>query len=125
MSELRARANVSRAVLAGRIPARIRRRPRASRIQALRKWGLICLFVYLAIMLGIQEIRLQRVRIQVDGLRRQIVTVTEQNKALQQQVDLLEDPDYVERLAREELGLVRPGEIQYVEIEPDGQSAVY
>ena len=50
----------------------------------------------------------------------------QQDAALQQEIARLEargadlnDPDYIELLAREQLGLVKPGEIPYVVIAPE------
>jgi cell division protein FtsB len=36
------------------------------------------------------------------------------NAGLEQRLQRLNDPEYLEKVAREELGLVRPGEISYV-----------
>ena len=38
----------------------------------------------------------------------------EENKSLEQRLARLNDPEYQEKLAREQLGLVRPGETSYV-----------
>lgn len=37
-----------------------------------------------------------------------------ENKSLEQRLARLNDPEYQEKLAREQLGLVRPGETSYV-----------
>jgi cell division protein FtsB len=42
-----------------------------------------------------------------------------QNARLQARLDRLNDPDYVERLARKELGFVRPGEVSFLVVPPD------
>ncbi len=42
------------------------------------------------------------------------------NEQLQAQIDRLQSPEYVERVAREELGLVRPGERLYIIEEVSG-----
>lgn len=38
----------------------------------------------------------------------------EENRSLEQRISRLNDPEYQEKLAREQLGLVRPGETSYV-----------
>jgi cell division protein FtsB len=46
--------------------------------------------------------------------RERLADLREDNDRMQRHLDRLRDPNYVERLAREKLGLVRPGEIGYV-----------
>lgn len=46
-----------------------------------------------------------------DDLRRQ-------NAQLREEIRLLHTPEYIERLAREQLGLVRPGEIAVILVQP-------
>ncbi|MBI3997651.1 MAG: septum formation initiator family protein [Armatimonadetes bacterium] len=41
-----------------------------------------------------------------------------QNAQLREEIGLLDTPEYVERLAREQLGLVRPGEIAVILVRP-------
>ena len=49
-------------------------------------------------------------------LQRQAHTLQVQNAALHDQVEQLQDPAYLERLARECLGMVEPGEIAFVSV---------
>jgi cell division protein FtsL len=41
-----------------------------------------------------------------------------QNAQLREEIRLLHTPEYIERLAREQLGLVRPGEIAVILVQP-------
>jgi cell division protein DivIC len=41
-----------------------------------------------------------------------------QNAQLREEIKLLHTPDYIERIAREQLGLVRPGEIAVILMRP-------
>lgn len=41
-----------------------------------------------------------------------------QNAQLREEIRLLNTPEYIERLAREQLGLVRPGEIAVILVKP-------
>ena len=43
-----------------------------------------------------------------------------ENMLLEQQIRALQTPQEVERMAREQFGLVRPGEISYVAVVPEG-----
>ncbi len=47
-------------------------------------------------------------------LQHQSAVLEQQNAALQARVDQLNDPLYLEQLARRCLGMVRPGEIAFV-----------
>jgi len=49
---------------------------------------------------------------------RKLALLTQRNEQLEERLDRLEDPEYVEKLAREQLDLVRPGEISYVVVPP-------
>lgn len=63
----------------------------------------------------------------LDG-RDRIALLEHQNAALGEQIDELEqriadlnDPEHIELLAREQLGLARPGEIPYVVVQPESE----
>ena len=62
---------------------------------------------------------------ELDGARAKLVAVSEQNDLLAGQVDALSTPTEIERLAREQLGYVRPGEKAFVIVEPDPAPLVY
>jgi cell division protein FtsB len=56
-------------------------------------------------------------------LQRELVELREQNQALRSEVELLEDPAYVEKMAREKLGLVKPGEKAWIVVEPEEETS--
>ena len=57
-------------------------------------------------------IAMRRTQKEIDRIHEQIVKMNEQNKELTGQVSSLKsDPKSVERIAREEMGLARPGEM--------------
>ncbi len=58
--------------------------------------------------------RLFRLSQQVAELEYQRAALLEENRRLREEIRRLYDPAYIERVAREELGLVRPGEIAVV-----------
>src|SRR6266545_353118 len=60
-----------------------------------------------------QRDRLQRLQHQTEVLE-------QQNQALHHQISQLNDPSYLERIARECLGMVKPGEIGFVITTKDG-----
>ena len=56
----------------------------------------------------------------VDLAGEKLDALVAENLRLEQQVAALRSPEEVERLAREQFGLVMPGEIAYVAVAPDG-----
>jgi cell division protein FtsB len=60
----------------------------------------------------------------VDLTQQKLDALEAENARLEQQVAALQSPGEVERLAREQFGLVRPGEIAYVAVVPEGDAAV-
>ena len=71
------------------------------------------------LLLGIHDIlgphgflAMRRTQKEIEQIHDQIVKMNEQNKALTDQVSSLKsDPKSIERIAREEMGLARPGEM--------------
>jgi cell division protein FtsB len=59
-------------------------------------------------------------RSQLARLERQWTVLQQQNANLHRQIHRLNDPDYLERVARECLGMVRPGEIAFVVVPAHG-----
>jgi cell division protein FtsB len=58
--------------------------------------------------------QLWREQAQVQAAERKLEALKRDNARLDRHLARLEDPDYLEQLARQELGLVRPGEIGFV-----------
>ena len=60
-------------------------------------------------------------RDRISSVAGELRDVEASNAALQAQIDRLKDDDYLEQLARERIGLVRPGETTYVVMPPSDQ----
>jgi cell division protein FtsL len=58
----------------------------------------------------------------VDLAQAKLDALLAENVRLEQQLAALESPAEVERLAREQFGLVMPGEVAYVAVVPEGSS---
>ncbi len=59
-------------------------------------------------------VKYYRMKVQYDDLTRSIATLQQDNAGLIVEVHALKtDPDYIEQIARDKLGLARPGEIVY------------
>jgi cell division protein FtsB len=77
--------------------------------------GLAVLYLVVPLLLGetgiISYFKLRRTE---RALTAEIETLAQQNQALTEEVRRLKsDPETIERVAREQLGLVRPGEVVY------------
>jgi cell division protein FtsB len=59
----------------------------------------------------------------LDGLESRLAQLDAQNRRLDDQIARLQDPSQVEVLARERLGLVKPGEHAYMFVSPDASPA--
>jgi cell division protein FtsB len=99
----------------------------ARRIPRLRlpRFGLTPQVVVLVLVLGlvsamaIQPTRqLLEQRRRIEGMAAELGELQELNRSLEDRIGRLQDPDYIEQLAREQSGLVRPGEKPYVVLPP-------
>lgn len=75
---------------------------------------LVLLFsVYICYTLIIQQFKLHKLANQEAELQTQVRIAVEKRDELKRQIELLHTDSYIEKLAREELGLVKPGELIY------------
>ncbi len=72
----------------------------------------IIYFVYAMIA---QQIALSNKNKEIQSLEEQVSVANTETERLQKELDNLEDPEYLERVAREKLGLVRPNERVFVD----------
>lgn len=70
--------------------------------------------VYLAYLFAAEVRETRQLREEILRVEREIQAIHARNQELQEVVSQLRDPAYLERVAREELGMVRPGETRYV-----------
>ncbi|WP_237769557.1 FtsB family cell division protein [Pelosinus fermentans] len=84
------------------------------------KWFKLFLFVlcsyFIYLTVG-QQSQLSSIRRENQATRMQLQQLREANTVLQEERKALHDPKYVEKLAREEQGLVKPGEIPFISVE--------
>jgi len=92
-------------------------RPRLSR----RAAGLVAIsFVLLmALVVPLRQYMVQRS--EITSLERKIERLEEERLTLEQRVTRLQTPGYLERIARQCLGMVRPGEIAFVAVPEEGE----
>jgi cell division protein FtsB len=87
----------------------------ARRLRALGpRWivaGLLALLVVAAIVGDNGMLHLWRLRAELAALQRDVQALEAENEQLSRNIgELRDNPEVIERIAREELGLVRPGE---------------
>lgn len=98
--------------LSGRVSARRAR---------LRRWSRRALLGCLALLVGMigyafygQVSQVLSLRAEHAALSARSEDVSEANRALAERLSRRDDPDYMEYLARKELGLIAPGEVKVI-----------
>ncbi|MEW6381003.1 MAG: septum formation initiator family protein [bacterium] len=89
-----------------------------SRLSCIWRYILLILAVGLLVFSALEGryslMRIYRFRKQRDQIKRDILQLSEENQALRKEIETLRsDPEYIARIAREDLGLAKPGEIIY------------
>lgn len=75
-------------------------------------WGLAVVLLFLFANPGFR--RMIRRYWEISSLKGNIENLKKENSLLKQEIYLLEqDPSYIERIARKELGLISAGEVEY------------
>ena len=89
----------------------VRKRVRRLRVS---KFMFASLVVYLLGMMAVGEFQVLQLKGHESKLRTQIHQVQQKNALLQKQITQLNDPNFIRRMARSELGLVSKGQIEYM-----------
>lgn len=69
--------------------------------------------IYFSSVLITQQINLSKVDQSQDSYNKRLDLATKENEKLKKQIEELHDLDHIERIAREELGMTKPGELPY------------
>lgn len=75
---------------------------------------LLLLSVYFCYLVTDRYMELSAIRHETTVIRQQLEQAKNANQELQAERERLLAPAYVEKLAREQLGLVKPGEVPYI-----------
>ena len=76
---------------------------------------LILLFIFGVVFLfSTRYIKVVKAKDRLIKIQQKIEEIEIENKKLKEEVRLLNDPSYIEKVAREELGLAKPGEILFL-----------
>lgn len=73
----------------------------------------IIIVIYFSSMLISQQVHLNQVGREQEAAEKRLLTAQEANEALKKERDELNDAAYIEKVAREELGMTKQGEIPY------------
>lgn len=96
----------------------------------LGRWGRAPQIVAVILVLGLlgamaikptRDLLQQRSR--VSGVAHELALLQQSNGRLEHRIAKLKDPDYIDQLARRQIGLVRPGEVPYVVMPPSRAAA--
>ncbi|HEY3314832.1 MAG TPA: septum formation initiator family protein [Bacillota bacterium] len=98
-------------------PAAARRRAAAkSRPRIKVRFGRLLLVLSVAygfFLFGTQEFRMYQLKVQEHRVQGEIDRLRRENQDLGEQIKFMQSDEYVEKVAREQLGLVKDGEIPY------------
>ena len=95
--------------------------PTRRRLRLSLRGTVLLVVVVMILFAGIAPFRnLMNQRAQLASLKRQTAQLQAKDDALQGRVNQLNDPTYIEQLARQCLGMVMPGQIAFVTIPQRG-----
>jgi cell division protein FtsB len=81
------------------------------------------LVLYALVATGQKAVDNYRLNQEADGLRAEIVALRDENLQLQHDIEQARTDGAIEAIAREQLGLVKPGDHPLVVVSPAGQNA--
>lgn len=76
---------------------------------------IVAVIVYFVYAMIWQQVMISKKNDEIDELSKKIEEATAESEKLRQEVENLNDPEYIERVAREQLGLVYPNERVFVD----------
>jgi cell division protein DivIC len=80
---------------------------------------LVGFFIFVVAFLYLRSyLELVRMEYQISVVEREIAVWEERCNELLEQIEYLSSDEYVEKMAREKLGLVKPGEVQFIVTDP-------
>ncbi|MBQ1235326.1 MAG: septum formation initiator family protein [Oscillospiraceae bacterium] len=105
-----------RNVARGNNAAKGKKRKKTRTTEGLAKMALVCLMVVFAVSIISTQFEIASVKRETAHLRAQISDTRAQNEETQAILDSEDDKDFIERMAREKLGYIYPGEQVYSDI---------
>lgn len=75
---------------------------------------LVCICGYFAYVFFMQQMNLNALKDDTEAARARLANAQQENEELSKEREALDDLDYIEKIAREELGMTRQGEMPYI-----------
>ena len=75
---------------------------------------MVAILSYVIFIFGSQEFKLYQIRQEKARIEEQIRVYSAKNDLLREQIKYLSSTEYIERAAREQLGLIKEGEVPYI-----------
>ncbi len=92
-----------------------KRKTKVNHRRLITLFVVVSFFVYFIYTLIQQQITISKNSNEIDALEERIAVAEQQKAKLEQELENLNDPEYLEKVAREKLGLVRPNERVFVD----------
>ncbi len=86
---------------------------RRYRIRWFRVLTLLAAAYFIFLAVG-QQFELYTIQRETGSLKNRIAELEQANQSMTEEKKLLSTPAYVEKIARDQLGLVKPGEVPYI-----------
>ncbi len=77
--------------------------------------------IFVLVVIGEKAVQGYEMRQEARALQRRIEQLRQENRGLSQELDYLRSDEYIEKVAREELGLVRPGDVAVAIVQPQNK----
>lgn len=74
--------------------------------------------VYLLFSFSVQFNRLSAMQKKLQEIQEEVQTLQQRNSSLQEELRMMQSDAYIEKEAREKLGLIKPGETRIVPVQP-------
>lgn len=100
---------------------RRKRGDRRKRLRLTPRFWLItalAIFAYIAASYASGFVEIWRLRVEIHQVKEEIVEAEARNEQLRKELHYLQSDEYIEKVAREELGLVKPGETPVILTSP-------
>ena len=89
---------------------------RQKKPRTVKLTGLWLVVLLLVISFAIRQSEVIRIKRRIEEAQAEINYLRISNSALEQQIETMKTEEYIEQVAREKLGLVMPGEVQYIRV---------
>ncbi len=93
--------------------------------ESFLKKAMIYLLIIVIIVFTFQLInnmrKVNKMENELNKLQQQVQKEIDRNEELKEEIERVKSHDYIEKVARDELGLVKPGEILFIPVEEENE----